>query len=188
MLNYGDYSIVGIYGARYRGIVNYYKLAHDLYRLDRLHWVMQSSLLLSLANKHRSSMSKMARKYKATIGTPDGPRKCIQASTSRGPGKKPVVATFGGIPLKRQKNAVIPDLNPAYPYHPRPREVVRRLLARECELCGQPADTQAHQVRRLSDLSQQGQAQPAWAALMAKMRRKTLMVCPDCHDGIHKER
>jgi hypothetical protein len=66
--------------------------------------------------------------------------------------------------------------------------VVRRLLARECELCGQPANTQAQKVRKLSDLSQQGQEQPAWAALMAKMRRKTLMVCPDCHDGIHKER
>jgi hypothetical protein len=66
--------------------------------------------------------------------------------------------------------------------------VVRRLLARECELCGQAADTQAHQVRKLSDLGQQGQEQPAWAALMAKMRRKTLMVCPDCHDGIHKGR
>lgn len=61
-----------------------------------------------------------------------------------------------------------------------------RLLARECELFGQAANTQAHQVRKLSDLSQQGQEQPAWAALMAKMRRKTLMVCPDCHDGIHK--
>jgi hypothetical protein len=60
--------------------------------------------------------------------------------------------------------------------------------ARECELCRQPSNTQAHQVGRLSDLSQQGQAQPAWAALMAKMRRKTLMVCPDCHGGIHKER
>jgi len=56
--------------------------------------------------------------------------------------------------------------------------VVRRLLARECELCGQAANTQAHQVRKLSDLDQQGQEQPAWAALMAKMRRKTLMVCP----------
>jgi hypothetical protein len=133
------------YGARYRGRVNYYKLAHDLYRLDRLHWVMQSSLLLSLANKHRSSMSKMARKYKATIGSPDGPRKCIQASTSRGPGKKPVVATFGGIPLKRQKNAVIPDLNPAYPA---------------------PAPARGGQ-----------------AAAGQGMR-----ACPDCHDGIHKER
>jgi hypothetical protein len=27
--------------------------------------------------------------------------------------------------------------------------------------------------------------QPAWAALMAKMRRKTLLVCPDCHQAIH---
>jgi AI2M/AI1M-like, HNH endonuclease len=27
--------------------------------------------------------------------------------------------------------------------------------------------------------------QPAWAALMAKMRRKTLVVCAQCHDHIH---
>jgi hypothetical protein len=108
MLNYDDHAFVGIYGARYRGIVNYCKLAHDVCRLDRLHWVMQSSLLLSLANRHCSTMSKTARKYKAVIGTPNGPRECIQVSISRGPGKKPVVATFGGIPLKWQKNAVIP--------------------------------------------------------------------------------
>ena len=27
--------------------------------------------------------------------------------------------------------------------------------------------------------------QPAWAALMVKKRRKTLIVCADCHDWIH---
>jgi hypothetical protein len=48
------------------------------------------------------------------IDTPAGPRKCIQADISRGPDRKPMVAIFGGIPLKRQKNAVIPDRNPAY--------------------------------------------------------------------------
>ena len=30
-----------------------------------------------------------------------------------------------------------------------------------------------------------GPGQPAWAALMAKMRRKTLIVCAACHDYIH---
>jgi group II intron reverse transcriptase/maturase len=184
MLNYDDYTIVSIYGARYRGIVNYYLLACDVYRLDRLHWVMQSSLLCSLANKHRSTMSKMARKYKATIDTPAGRRKCIQASITRAPEKKDQVARFGGIPLKRQKFAVIQDRNPAY-RHPRQREVVRRLLAGECELCGQAEKIQVHQIRKLADLDQHGQEKPAWAALMAKMRRKTLMVCPACHDGIH---
>jgi hypothetical protein len=27
--------------------------------------------------------------------------------------------------------------------------------------------------------------QPAWAALMAKRRRKTLVVCHPCHEAIH---
>lgn len=184
VFNYDDYTIVNIYGARYRGIVNYYLLACDVHRLDRLHWVMESSLLCSLANKHRSTMTKMARKHKATINTPAGPRKCIQASITRDRGRKPLVAQFGGIPLKRQKNAVILDRNPAVP-HPRKREVVRRMLAGECELCGQAATTQAHQIRKLADLDQHGQDKPEWAALMANMRRKTLMVCPDCHDSIH---
>jgi len=186
MYNCDDYTVVKVYGARYRGIVNYYMLACDVFRLDRLHWVMQSSLLCSLANKHRSTMSKMARKHKTTIDTPAGPRKCIQASVSRGPGKKPLVAIFGGIPLKRQKNATFLDRNPAIP-HPRQREVVRRLLAGECELCGQAAKTQAHQIRKLSDLDQHGQEKPPWAALMKKMHRKTLMVCAACHEEIHKE-
>ena len=30
-----------------------------------------------------------------------------------------------------------------------------------------------------------GRRQPPWAALMAKMRRKTLIVCAACHDYIH---
>ncbi len=30
-----------------------------------------------------------------------------------------------------------------------------------------------------------GPGQPAWAALMARMRRKTLVVCAPCHEYIH---
>jgi hypothetical protein len=30
-----------------------------------------------------------------------------------------------------------------------------------------------------------GQPQPPWAALMARKRRKTLVVCAACHDAIH---
>ena len=41
----------------------------------------------------------MARKYKATIATPHGPRTCFEARTER-PGRKPLVARFGGIPLQ----------------------------------------------------------------------------------------
>jgi hypothetical protein len=44
---------------------------------------------------------------------------------------------------------------------------------------------QAHQVRKLADLGTPGPAQPGWASLMARMRRKTLIVCAACHQLIH---
>ncbi len=103
MLSDHDYSIISQYQAEYRGIVQYYLLATDVYRLGKLHWVMQTSLLKTLAGKHRSSVSKMARKYKTTIDTPEGPRTALQCVVERDGGRKPLVARFGGIPLKRQK-------------------------------------------------------------------------------------
>ena len=33
-----DHKIVSTYGAEYRGIVQYYLLAGDVWRLNRLHW------------------------------------------------------------------------------------------------------------------------------------------------------
>ena len=38
MLNIDDFTIVSIYGSEYRGIVQYYLLASDVYRLNRLRW------------------------------------------------------------------------------------------------------------------------------------------------------
>jgi hypothetical protein len=69
---------------------------------------------------------------------------------------------------------------------PYPRkELVARLLARRCELCEEPAKVVVHQVRSLASLGKPGADRPVWAALMAKKRRKTLVVCRSCHDVIH---
>jgi hypothetical protein len=43
---------------------------------------METSLLKTLAGKHRSTAGKMAGKYRAVIDTPAGPRKCLQLSSS----------------------------------------------------------------------------------------------------------
>ncbi len=109
LTNFDDHVIIASYGAEYRGIVQYYLMAGDVARLTRLNWVMVTSMLKTLAGKYDSSVSKMARKYKATTETPYGPRRCFQVSVERGEGKKPLVARFGGIPLRRQKNAVLTD-------------------------------------------------------------------------------
>lgn len=183
LMNESDHTIISIFGAEYRGIVQYYVLAGDVWRLSRLHWVMLTSLLRTLAAKHRSSVSKMARKYQATIETPHGPRRCFQVVIERSGGRKPLAARFGGIPLKRQKMAVLVDRDPATA--PRPRELIRRLLAGHCEMCERAGKLQVHHVRRLADLERLAQPRPAWAQLMVKRRRKSLVVCEACHDRIH---
>ena len=124
----------------------------------------------------------MARKHRATITTPHGPRVCFQATVER-PGRKPLVTRFGGIPLKRQKKAVIADRLPALPT--RRKELTQRLRIRRCEWCDTLTDVEIHQVRKLADLTRTGRPQPWWAQLMAQMRRKTLVVCASCHQAIH---
>ena len=46
-------------------------------------------------------------------------------------------------------------------------------------------DIQIHQVRQLADLVTRGKTRPAWMDTMAKKRRKTLILCGDCHRSIH---
>jgi hypothetical protein len=100
------------------------------------------------------------------------------------PCRKPLVARFGGIPLVRQKKAVLTDHQPV-PVTRR-KELITRLRAGKCELCEQRAPVEVHQVAKLADLHKPGRPQPAWAALMTRMRRKTLVVCARCHhQAIH---
>jgi hypothetical protein len=188
MLDDSDYTIVNQYQAEYRGLVQYYLLAQDVFCLGRLRWVMETSLLKTLAGKHHASVQQMARKYKATTETPEGPRTCFRVTVPRGEGKKPLVAQFGGISLVRQQTAYLVDLAPVL-LHTRQNELVKRLLAGVCELCGIQGPIQAHHIRKLADLKQPGRKEkPAWMRLMAMRKRKTLMVCRPCHEDIHAGR
>ena len=145
-----------------------------------------TSLLKTLAGKHHSTVSKMARKYGTTVVTPHGRRRCFQAGVERGEGRKPLVARFGGIPLRRQKTAVLTDRIPGKAIRPRGTELIRRLRTGKCEVCERAGTVEVHHIRRLTDLGKPGQpSQHPWTQIMARRRRKTLVVCPPCHELIH---
>lgn len=183
-----DFAIVNQYQAEYRGLVQYYLLAQNVAWLDRLHWTMERSLLMTLANKHKSTVMAMARKHRATTDTPQGTRKCLQVVIERGDDKRPLVAQFGGIPLRRTKLATLEDRHYKAPNNQR-SELVSRLLAKRCELCGSTEDCEVHHIRKLADLKVRGRAErPQWVQRMAALRRKTLVVCEKCHEAIHAGR
>ncbi|MEE1820958.1 maturase, partial [Streptomyces sp. BE20] len=185
LVNETDHVIVGKFAAEYRGVVQYYLLAGDVFRLHRLCWVMETSMLRTLARKHGSTVSKMAARFKAKIQTPYGPRTCFEARMVRD-SRKELVARFGGIPLKRQKTAELTDrlTGPVYPH----KELISRLLANRCEVCEEPGEVEVHHIRSLNDLNRLGEPSSEWVKLMVRRRRKALVVCGSCHGRIHPER
>ncbi len=93
-----------------------------------LRWDAQTSMLKTLAAKHQSTVAKMAAKHRAKVETPYGLRTCFEARVER-PGKQPLVARFGGIPLVCKRDAVLIDRVPSHQVtYPR-KELVRRLLS-----------------------------------------------------------
>ncbi|WP_371648207.1 MULTISPECIES: reverse transcriptase domain-containing protein [unclassified Streptomyces] len=184
LVNSSDHAIVATFGSVYRGIVQYYLLAGDVSRLHRLRWVMETSMLKTLAAKHRSSVPKMAAKHKARIDTEKGPRVCFEARIER-KNRKPLVARFGGIPLYRQRSAKVVDRRPVWVDYPH-KELVTRLLADTCEICGSNGDVQVHHIRALADLAHAGWPPSDWARVMLDRRRKTVVACDACHDRIHE--
>ncbi len=179
-----DYAIITRYQQEYRGIVEYYRMAHNLHSMSKLHWAMQTSLLKTLAGKHQTSLNKIWTKYKSTCATPNGTTmRCVEVTVER-PGKSSLVARFGGISLSRNPEAFINDTQPLF--YRRRSELLTRLMAQTCELCGASENIQVHHIRKLANLTKTGRrTKPAWAIHMIAMRRKTLVVCHTCHWNIH---
>jgi group II intron reverse transcriptase/maturase len=188
LIDDSDYSIVSQYQSEFRGVIQYYLLAQNVGWFNRVQWVMETSLLKTLAGKHRSTVQAMANKYKATTDTAQGPRKCFKVVVQRGQDKKPLVAQFGGIPLQRKEGAILVDSSPPH-FRTDRSELLKRMLANTCELCGSRKQVEVHHIRKLADLKRKGQPDPpVWKQIMAARRRKTLVVCRACHEDIHAGR
>jgi group II intron reverse transcriptase/maturase len=183
-----DFSVIATYGAVYRGYVQYYKRASNLGWFGHLHWAMYWSLLRTLAVIHKTTATAMRRKYSAVHFMRDGSvKRVLKATKPRSNGGPEYVAVFGDVSLKTDKFAPIQD-GPLQRHHVCSRnELVARLLANICEVCGSDDRINVHHVRKLKDLKVPGRrVPPVWKQIMASRRRKTLVVCHHCHVAIHR--
>ena len=177
------YSIVAQYQAEYAGVVQYYRLAYNLHTLGRMRWAAGVSLVKTLAAKLRMSCAQVCRRFRTTLVTMDGTFKVLRVTLDRGPKKKPLEAHFGGVSLRRNLWAAV-DESPTVVWSGR-SELLERLLAEQCELCGaEGGKIEVHHIRKLADLT----GRTRWEKVMAARRRKTLVLCQDCHNAIHQGR
>jgi group II intron reverse transcriptase/maturase len=184
-----DYTIIQRYQGVLQGLYNFYCMAVNVgnkKRMTYLKWILEKSLTKTLASKFKCKVPDIYRRYAVTVLD----RKVLQVVIKR-PDKEPLVATFGGISFERIPEGMgVVDFRfeSAWHQHANKRsEVVQRLLAGKCELCGVKGEPiQVHHIRKLADIDRPGRRPKAgWERIMSARKRKTLVVCEDCHRIIH---
>ena len=181
-----DFTIITTYQLEFRGIANYYRLAYNMHTLHKLKWVMEISLTKTLAHKFKMSVSRVYEKYGAELVVEGKKYKGLQMHLPRQE-KEPLVATWGGIPLKWDREADLEE-HPPLVWVGR-SELEKRLLAGYCELCGATENIQVHHIRAMKNLHQYpGREKPEWVKRMIALRRKTMPLCRTCHEDIHAGR
>jgi len=184
LIRCSDFEIVLNYGIEFQGLANYYALAHNVSSLYKVKYHYITSLAKTLAAKHKKSVRWAYRKYKRK--SEYGITCFVVEVKSNVNSEKIHRAQFGHKPLRHQKTAVINDRKAEL--YRSGNELVRRLLANRCELCGSDNDVQGHHVRKLKDVKEkyQGQKQPPkWVQFMTTRNRKVVFVCHPCHVDIH---
>jgi hypothetical protein len=184
LLNASDYDIIVTYEIELQGLINYYNRVYNQKALIYLRYAWEESLLKTLANQHKMTKNQARRRY-CKFYSEDG-RRLIGVKVNR-EGKKPLTAVFGKKPIQRQK--VAPIVDEVQALFTGRNELLNRLLAENCELCGKThVSLNGHHVKKLKDLKERWKGKsekPTWVRKMIEKRRKTLFVCEECHRKIH---
>ena len=93
-MNDTEFSIIASFQWEYRGVVEYYRLAYNLHRLNTLKWVMEQSLAKTLAHKLNITVTKVYRRFGTHVSTEHGPRKVLRIEIKRA-GRSPLGGAVG---------------------------------------------------------------------------------------------
>lgn len=186
---FSDAHIIDAYQRRFQGLSEYYKYAVDRWRLSRLEFVMEIALVKTLAFKYKVRAPEIFRRYRSKLQVDARQQKLVATTVPTAKGQR--VIYFGGESLRvvRTGKGIIQDTIPYERGLHSHSELLQRLNANACELCGKMGDCEVHHIRKLADINKPGRKpRPEWVKRMAAMRRKTLIVCTQCHKDIHAGR
>ncbi len=180
LLNSSDHEIISQMNSELYGLYEYYKMAQNVRRIYNVKYVALQTTIKTLATKHNTSVPRAMRKYSHKA---NGVKGLIAKSVANG---KTYSTTFGCKPIKWNKypKAGISDTVIKNRLSGR-SDLLTRISNDTCELCGNKGDIEVHHIRHMKDIKK-GKAD--WQIRMSAMNRKTLIVCPTCHDNIHAGR
>lgn len=178
LLDLSELEILMTYNAEVRGFLEYYSLADNLKdAAGRVLWITQMSFFRTLAGKRKSSVKKVVKSLKK------GPNRFVISVEKEGKGIKEYELIASTRQLRTEKATYgRVDLIPKTWMYQSRNELTKRLLADECEWCGvRGSRVEVHHVRKLGNLN----SKTPWERQMIERRRKTMVLCVECHDELH---
>jgi group II intron reverse transcriptase/maturase len=176
LLQLSDIEIISTYNAELRGFANYYAMAKDVKtKLSKLFYIAYHSLVKTLANKHKTSTGAIWARLKAN-GT------LSLGYIHKGKAKELRLFKLSELKLiSKRYNKV--DIVPYTHMYSNGTELLRRWNAQECDICRKDEGYfEVHHIRKLKDTKDSKQK---WQKLMIARKRKTLVLCVECHHLLH---
>ena len=192
-VNFSIRDIIVKYNEEIRGLYNYYCLATDVStKLAKYKFYHYYSMVKTIAKKERASVRATIAKYGIDVPRKQGTGTVkiigMRYKTRKGVGKTLTYFNESLKKVSKPKTKVNEVVTGGW------HGIVFRLNAGICELCGAKSgnkkDFVVHHVRKLKDLldkyNKPGFTPPMWVLVMEGIKRKTLVVCENCHKEIHK--
>jgi group II intron reverse transcriptase/maturase len=170
-----DLEILTRYNAEIVGLYNYYSIALNCGTLKSFKYIMEYSMYKTYANKYRTFVPNICRKYKKDkVFT-------VFYKNKNGDTKSRHLYN-GGFRRKVESKTSFTDSTPFKMFSASQTSLIDRLKAKQCELCGTKEKLVMHHIRKMTDIK--GGKEP-WQVMMIARRRKTMAVCYKCHGRIH---
>lgn len=183
-------EIISQYNAEIRGLYNYYCLATDVStKISTFQYYHYFSMIKTIARKEKSSVKKVIQKYGIDVPRKNGTGTMrivgIRYNTKEGP----KTMTYFNDSLKKVSRPA-GEISDQFGQVLKGGQLMKRLNSDVCELCGaEHCALEIHHVRKLKDIvkkyRKRGTPMPNWVWLMSYMKRKTLVLCHDCHVNLH---
>jgi RNA-directed DNA polymerase len=175
LMELSEVEIILTYNAELRGFENFYAMAYGVKGImNRLDYIANGSLYKTLAAKHKTTLMKIKLMMKQEPG--------VYVWKDSKSGREAEV--FSSRSLITKPSRYYKDIIPNFNIHKGGNELTKRVLARTCEYCGKTDGYhEVHHIRKMKDVSNN---KAPWARLMISRNRKTLVLCIECHDQLHK--
>lgn len=180
LLNNDALEILTTYNSEIRGFYNYYCLANNSHKINKIFGIFKHSFIKTLGMKYRGNKETIKKNHlhKGKWGswfTNSKGEKVFRELYNDGFKRKDYAITLSNL-----------DILPSNIRNSARTSLMDRLKANKCELCNKTdGNFEVHHIRKLKDIKD---GKSSWEKHMIARNRKTMVLCVECHKNIHRNR